>query len=60
MIEQLNGTKAKAPNGLNGSHDYTMRIILEFADKGELTQKLLDLLRAACDGSGDSADVMTK
>ena len=59
VIEQLNGTKAKTSNGSNGSHDYTMRIILEFADKGELTQKLLDLLRAACDGSGDSANVMT-
>ena len=59
VIEQLNGTKAKPSNGSNGTHDQTRRIILEFADRGELTQKLLNLLRAACEGSGDSADVMT-
>jgi tetratricopeptide (TPR) repeat protein len=59
VIQQLNGSKAKAPNGSNGSHDHTMRIVLEFADKGELTQKLLNLLQAACDGSGHSADVIT-
>ncbi len=58
VIEQLNGAKAKASNGSSGSHDHTIRVILEFADKGELTQKLLDLLRAACDGSRDSANVL--
>ena len=59
VIEQLKGTKAKPANGSNGTHDQTRTIVLEFADRGELTQKLLNLLRAACEGSGDSADVMS-
>ena len=59
VIQQLNGSKAKSPNGSNGSHDHTMRIVLEFADEGELTQSFLNLLHAACDGSGHSADVIT-
>lgn len=59
VIEQLKCSKANTPNGSNGSHAHRMQIILEFGDKGELTQKLLDLLRVAGDENGHSANVMT-
>jgi tetratricopeptide (TPR) repeat protein len=56
VIEQLNG--AKHSNGSTGRQTHPLRVTLEFADRKELTVKLLDLLHSAFDGQCDSPTVM--
>lgn len=53
VIEQLNGSINQRSNGSN-DHIHRRTVILDFADKAELTQKLLVLLRATYEGGSET------